>query len=1838
MHIKIPFAIALTMASASAFSNLEQLSYTDTQSLDVASPPTKTHINPVGEMQWYISAGVGQSIRVVGRPSGQSTKVFAIDSPVISTSDTITVNGETFPGTTLSIPAIDEDGVYDWSVEYLSSGKVISSEAYTQTLDRIAPNVTQIRGFSLGLQKSGLGGILTEDGQLASAEAQALNGILDSDSAEIAEAIFESYYASGPNAGDLYKSAPATAGYHESTGTHIVSIGQMGNNNALSSFYPYLNGRVKSVFKITDLAGNKSTHELEHYLHFVCDSGDSQAEVVGVYDPGYPLNPVPGMDYTGYRPYTPGMEVNQNPLRVLYRIPASKTVTEDPVFGYYITSSLKQEVDANNDYRYYITETSYSGSSSRLQGFPEVRLSSQSYYSCENSSVRTALASGASMEQSPGNPTKVTYQINGQPYSSSLIRFNETDGDILIERTDFTVPERTYDQKITSALGACIVPAGDQTCHTEPNKSLGAPNSIAHIHSRVYVRSIDEKLEAFDYMINIRTDRQPPVVDSLTYHKTSSTYELRGTELNTGAFWGDIKMHTGRMVFTDINTGNVITLNPKTHDTNSSQHTYTFDASAIPSGHYNVASRLTDYYGNITETLADDLIKDNDAPVISIDELTTNGQEVSRIDAINVVVLDEIDPDAQLISAQLTGGPNNINYQLPRQEQEDGSYRMGLPVIIPSDTSLYTLKFTARDSSGNTSSLNRTFLYNPPRVATEWGSEFNIFSNIEAIYSPTSPHSSLRSEPLLDGYDLPIAGVYEVTASLVQTSSTPVEINGFTLQPGDSVVVDSAYDLGANDSRVELPLRLVDQNKRADLILSTTSPSAPIVVFTATSNVPTLSLPVTNAAPRQLDTVGFTVAPINGICDPIYASPENLSQYNGTNPVTDPICFYEWSQPIEFAHIDSITGEMLGQVETEGQQTVTASVFAMLNGTKHPLMELEQTINVASLHVTTTVSSKTLSVANSRIEPYTFSLAQTNDCTFTDKAENVTKSTRPLCVLQFTNLPEGFEEPYLRRLESRRGTFQEAGEYTFEWRLGGVGRSGEIIWSDISQHTVTVVDPAPPRFDILKGVWLDTGEAAVSHTSPESLVTVRNAEEAYVDIKIESDRLPEPIIHTRIRPGQYVSVPGFEGEMWSLGEYTITSSYTDHSLITAEDHFTARVMPSSRLATSLTGARSHINTTDYDLNYNMGISDRGELLYDPAQLGEWEVFIAYSSNGELHPITETKTMVSGGISFTISAEQLQELTRSEQRFYAHATLLAPQPLLKREITSRIMAPRIFNGVPVEADISATITEGPAPLNTRLRLSGSQQDMMSIGELQWQTSSDGGATWADVQNGQRSSISLQLPAGDHLVRTKLTNRYSGLESVTESFPIWAYNQIEVKVSGTEYTEPGAVATFTAQSFVGGQPAPPTEYEWSYRNSEGQLVTQVGNTLQYSQEKDGMQYFNVKARLAESDPTLRHNYTNARWRLFIASPTAPRVSLRGPSLVEAGYNYEFTAITLSAWREKESTMEVEEQWILPDGSLVSGAVLNFTPSDQLLEEVGFGSYFDITHQAWIKNHKEDTMRESVRRIRIWKYEWPDFEFKTKLRYVAAPTTINIDVKPTDLLWYRRTFGEQISYEWTIPAGIEVIRERNEQVTLNAPSPGSYSISARVSDTRGNQSTVSADIVVEPTPPYDLRMDLRPSNRYSRAPFTLNARLATKGGHRENRVTGIIWYINDVQANPEIENRPAFDLTAPGQYRVKALLETELGVTSELTETYIANENTPPTCEIHSFKSGLNLVVDARCSDIDGSVSDYRWVVDGEPVALTSRRISFNVENKTSVEVELTALDDGGAPVIVRRTIPL
>mgnify|MGYP000347835350 CR=1 FL=1 len=1835
--LKLLGPIALSLNVLPALANLEQLTFTDTNGVVTNAAASKEYINPVGKIEADVSVGSGRYIILKAQHESAGAPEFEYRSKTIGSKDTIAVNGSVYPGIRVTLPnGLANEGKYVWTIDYYSGKDLVSTEQHEQIVDRQAPVVTDYFGHTYGLGRgSSLGGRLTSSGQVAPYEAQRISAVIDSEFEQLASAEFTSVYVDGAEAGNAFITKPAALGVDSESGKTVATIGGATTNAlAAGGYYPAMNGRIISRFKVVDKAGNIGGGELEHYLHWICNGTDALIEPIGVYNPSYSGNPVPGMNFTGYEPYVSGMAVTQNPFRILYRMPLSKGNASDPQFGYWFTGGNLKSTSKDSNYIYYIVESDYVDESTRFQGHPNILLKSKSFWQCSAGSAGTKLTRGEGVPESP-NFRAIKYSVNGE-WIGGIPRTNTSDGIVMLDRIQITADARPYEQVWSSVLGSCRIPIGETVCIAEGTKTLGVEGGIQHYHQWTYVRSADNKLESRVQTINARSDLQPPIFDYLKFDVNAQQYELAGTELNTGAYWGDIKMRSGHVYLVNKASGAEIQLKQTSWVTSGDQSIYQFTIDSVPDGEYAVRSLLRDWFGNDTVTAAPDLVIDNAPPTVAVTELPNDGMQIKRLDELTILVNDNVDSDPLLISARLQGGPDNIDYQLPREKQESGVYQLGVPAITPDNQTPYRLTLEAKDNSNNQFTLERVFYFNPPMVSNEWGATTNAPTTKVAIYQPGGKHSTFYSQPLLDSDDLPITGKYEVTVSVRGNATTAVEVNGIVIEPGGREVVANLYDMGANESRLILPVRPLEENASADIVAMINSLQAPGVMFTLTSNVPEFGVVASNNRPMQLEAVQFSSEMRNNKCVSRYGSTANLRNNASANPLVEPVCFFDWTNVPPYTIVQDSSGDASAKLEDAGPVTVESSYYMMLNGEKVEVGAASLEIEVVPFAVEATVSSRVKPEAEMKIEDYVFALDNPKGCNLTSDPEQARSSSQSYCLIEWLSLPDGFT-PYQHRPHSEyRGNFQVDGEIEWKWRIGGVARSGSVIWAEPQSYVVLVDDPIAPEVEFMKGRWLENGELAASYGETQPVITVRNVSPADINVTVESPVFTDTVQFLNRGKGSYSAIPGYTGAMWQVATYKVITSYTKYPEKARIDEFQVRLMPSPNIYTALNGARSAMNIEDYSVDFSMGAREGTKLTFSSEYLGDWAVHLAFYRNGELVRLTDDQQMVPEGLNFTIKAEQLQELEKAEQRFYAVATLDTPDPALARTILSRAVAPRVYNGLPIEGVVTATVTQGPAKLSTRLRLQSDRDTATSLGEMQWQVSSDN-AAWQDIPDANRSTLIKTMGAGDYYYRVRMKNRYSEAVSYTDPVYIWVYEGLGLELTGHQHTIPGVAARIEAQAVDGnGNAVSDAEYEWVYQGPDGKNVTVPGKTINYVQNVRGTKYLTARVRRKGADPLLRQSWETERYQLVVDEPKAPRVSLRGPSMVEVGPPYQFTADSQPSWRNRSSTQSLAQEWVTPDGKTVSGANLNWSPTDELMEAVGFGGYTNIVHRAWMVGHKEATLRESYKRVRIWKYEWPEFYIKVSQRYDAAPSSFMVEARPDDIYWYRRTFGEEISYRWTLPSGADIESQYSNRISLFAERGGSYDIEVVISDTRGNSQTATATVVLQPTPAYSLALSASSSNSYWRAPMELSPRLSVSGGHPENRVTAVKWFLNNQQLQGVEGTRPRISVVEPGNYSVEAKVETELGVTSRASFEFVANANQTPYCTLAAFRSGTTVTVDAACKDDDGSVVEYTWKVDGEAVATTSRRISFSRPEGATIAIQLTARDDSGAIGTVTQNI--
>jgi hypothetical protein len=253
------------------------------------------------------------------------------------------------------------------------------------------------------------------------------------------------------------------------------------------------------------------------------------------------------------------------------------------------------------------------------------------------------------------------------------------------------------------------------------------------------------------------------------------------------------------------------------------------------------------------------------------------------------------------------------------------------------------------------------------------------------------------------------------------------------------------------------------------------------------------------------------------------------------------------------------------------------------------------------------------------------------------------------------------------------------------------------------------------------------------------------------------------------------------------------------------------------------------------------------------------------------------------------------------------------------------------------------------------------------------------------------------------------------------------------------------------------------------------------------------------------------------------------------------------------------------------------------------------------------------------------WPQIALEFDKGAAYAPTAIEATLR-AERGSLRRIEG--IETEWQIPESLEILRDRrDERIVFALDRPGTARIAVTVSDEYGNERTVSGDVSVDPTPAWQVEMQIMRFSEYDRAPLEIRTRPDIEGGHPDDRVVGYRYLLNG-EVVDEGSRYGRFTLPA-GDHEITFQARTELGETIEHIERMQVAANQPPSCRIDTrdMRSGERLT--ANCTDPDGDVVAHRWIVDGEEQRRNSPRINLRYDEQSGrPSVQLIGIDDAGA----------
>jgi len=314
-------------------------------------------------------------------------------------------------------------------------------------------------------------------------------------------------------------------------------------------------------------------------------------------------------------------------------------------------------------------------------------------------------------------------------------------------------------------------------------------------------------------------------------------------------------------------------------------------------------------------------------------------------------------------------------------------------------------------------------------------------------------------------------------------------------------------------------------------------------------------------------------------------------------------------------------------------------------------------------------------------------------------------------------------------------------------------------------------------------------------------------------------------------------------------------------------------------------------------------------------------------------------------------------------------------------------------------------------------------------------------------------------------------------------------------------------------------------------------------------------------------------------------------------------------------------VQGEWHLPDGSVVEGTTLNYSPT--AADAANRRAKFE--YLAWIEGFKEQTLRTLIRTISVGQYSWPEFQVDLKASLDLAPVLVTLSAVPD--AEFTGTL-EKPTYSWTLPAGLTIYREidHGRAIQVNFPKAGSHEVAVDVTDARGSTAHATGTVVLKNPDPFQVEFTPVYSNQLKRELLTLTLRTKVTGGHPQDRLVDYVFSIN----NPEVEvvqygSSGIFKDMRQGSYVAHLKATSKLGQVVEADFPVQVIANLLPTCEIDSWETGDYLWYQAGCTDADGRVVSWRWYLD-ETLICSGKTIRRKTSELTGT-LRFEAADDAG-----------
>lgn len=610
----------------------------------------------------------------------------------------------------------------------------------------------------------------------------------------------------------------------------------------------------------------------------------------------------------------------------------------------------------------------------------------------------------------------------------------------------------------------------------------------------------------------------------------------------------------------------------------------------------------------------------------------------------------------------------------------------------------------------------------------------------------------------------------------------------------------------------------------------------------------------------------------------------------------------------------------------------------------------------------------------------------------------------------------------------------------------------------------------------------------------------------------------------------------------------------------------------------------------------VGIPRGQTITFDPASMGQWQITIKEDKTGN---VLAASVPLDAQGNFTVNLGTLSAGTRY---IVAEAQMISTDGLIDAPVTSKSRALVTAAGSVIEATLTARATSGRAPFYQTLNANVKNAKMLSsIKAVNWeQLGTDG--NWTRVmrsetieQTGVNYTAKVDA-VGSATYRAVLVNKYSGAEYKTDPITLTAFDVPTFTITAPSVVPVGRPVQMTVKAQEGFA----ADFEW-------RLITVGGSTDISGTNTDTVTFTPTEIKNYAFEVTARQTGAPANAAADVkktiaikaVNPLAARASIKGPTYVEAGKAYTYTATindVVSATTDK--SYEIQGYWMLPDGTRVDGTELVYTPApgDKA-----------ISYYTFVKGYPEETTASTMA-IKTWAYNWPtNWRIKLVPQAMDVPALVKFYVETPDFD-LQALNDEPLTYTWSLPQNVTRTSGSDVFGTLSISGAGTYQLALQVSDTRGNVTNVTSDEFII-LPPATVQTQASMVSKYPDQFFAPGSYYL--GVKILSMPRGDAFVRNDVLINQSKVGEftgsghyVAFQ--TPGQYEVTVRTITRAGNYGEQSIMLDVKDPPKPVCTISQSTTTSGLLLTPDCQLTAGVIRSTTWTytLDGAPQKSTSK----------------------------------